>query len=172
MSTDSTRNQDLAETLNRLVDTLEERDRRHRRALSIHRGLLGLLLALIAGLLLQGQAPMRPALAEADTPVELTPEIRARIREWDRELAAVKAALAESEEFEIGVMIAWFLGQVANSMEYMPQMTAEMQRMNQHMAAVPVMATEMRQLNNNMAIMTYGVDRTMGNMGRMMPFMW
>lgn len=178
MSADRQNHIELVQTVNRLIDTLEAREQCHRRKLTLHRSLLAVLLLITLGLAVQGQHFMREATAGvsaqnnvADRP-QLTPEMRAKIREFDRELALIKAAIAESEEFEYGAMIAWFLYRLADSMEYVPQMTAEMQRMNQNMTAVPVMATEMRQLNNNMAIMTYGVDRTMGNMGRMMPFMW
>jgi hypothetical protein len=178
MSADRQNHTELVQTVNRLINTLEARERRHRHALTVHRFLLAGLLLLTLALLGQGHLSVHEAFAQASTQdgmadrPQLTPEMRARLRKFDKELALIKAAIAESEEFEYGAMIAWFLYRLADSMEYVPRMNAEMQRMNQNMTAVPVMAGEMRQLNNNIAIMTHGVDRTMGNMGRMMPFMW
>jgi hypothetical protein len=178
MSADHQNHIESTQTVNRLIDILEARERRHRHALTLHRILLAGLLLLILGLLGQGHLSVPGAFAQAAAQErvagrpQLTPGMRAQLREFDKELALIKAAIAESEEFEYGAMIAWFLYKLADSMEYVPQMNTEMQRMNQNMTAVPVMAAEMRQLNNNMAIMTHGVDRTMGNMGRMMPFMW
>jgi hypothetical protein len=178
MNADPKKDAELARAVHRLIDTLEHQEKRHRRALSLHRWLLVLVLVLTVGLLGHGRLPVGEAFAQApaqsdatDRP-QLTPEMRAELRQFDRELALIKAAIAESEEFEYGAMIAWFLYKLADSMEYVPTMSAEMQRMNQSMTAVPAMAAEMRQLNNNMAIMTHGIDRTMGNMGRVMPFMW
>ena len=46
----------------------------------------------------------------------------------------------------------------------------ELRMLNNALSSVPIMAEEMRQMNVKMGVMTYGVDSTMGRMGRMVPW--
>ncbi|MDZ7752365.1 MAG: hypothetical protein U5S82_11990 [Gammaproteobacteria bacterium] len=98
---------------------------------------------------------------------------------FEGRMKALKGRLAglEADAMEPGHAIAVILHDLKETLEVMPRIGADMDRiasimdqMNVKMNGVPVMAGEMQQMNHKMGIMTYGVDSTMGRMGRMMPW--
>lgn len=92
-------------------------------------------------------------------------------------MARVKKDLASAERADPAHMVAVILHDVKDALEAVPHMAEDMQsmahdmrQMNAKMSAVPAMAGEMQQMNLKMGVMTYGVDSTMGRMGRWMPW--
>lgn len=99
--------------------------------------------------------------------------------DFEGRMKALKGRLAglEADAMEPGHAIAVILHDLKQTLEVMPRIGADMDRiattmdqMNVKMNGVPVMAGAMQQMNHKMGIMTYGVDSTMGRMGRMMPW--
>ena len=92
-------------------------------------------------------------------------------------MGRVKQDLAAAERADPAHMVAVILHDMKNMLEAVPRMADDvermandMQQMNGKMSAVPAMAGEMQQMNLKMGVMTYGVDSTMGRMGRWMPW--
>jgi len=54
------------------------------------------------------------------------------------------------------------MGEISAALQAMPAMGQDMSSMN----------VAMQQMNGKMGIMAYGVDSTIGRMGRNMPFPW
>lgn len=98
---------------------------------------------------------------------------------FDGRMEALREKLAgmEATALEPGHAVSVILHDIKAMLEVMPRMGEDMNRiaatmdqMNVKMNGVPVMAREMQQMNFKMGVMSYGVDSTMGRMGRMMPW--
>lgn len=189
---------ELGTTVGNLAALCESNERRLRRTEGLLRwtsGLLALVLALVlydnAGSLMnQAHAETREASPlqrmEQDVKEDMTDEV-AKVEktmdearaDFEGRMEALKSRLAglEADAIEPGHAIAVILHDLKQTLEVMPRIGADMDRiattmdqMNVKMNGVPVMAGEMQQMNYKMGIMTYGVDSTMGRMGRMMPW--
>lgn len=188
---------ELGAVVENLAAACESNERRLRRTEGLLRwttGLLALALALLfydnaASLVGQAHAEAREAPrqeTEQDIRKDAGDEMAqvegaaddARAGFEDR-MKALKGRLAglEADAMEPGHAIAVILHDLKETLEVMPRIGADMDRiatimdqMNVKMNGVPVMAAEMQQMNYKMGIMTYGVDSTMGRMGRMMPW--
>lgn len=57
-------------------------------------------------------------------------------------------------------------------MNALPVLSADVQGMHTQMSALPVLATEVKGMHFYMSIMARGMDSTMGEAGRMMPWNW
>ena len=57
-------------------------------------------------------------------------------------------------------------------MDALPVLAGDVKGMNHQMNALPVLATEVKAMNFHMSIMSRGMDSTMGEAGRMMPWNW
>ena len=57
-------------------------------------------------------------------------------------------------------------------MDALPVLESDVKGMNHHMNALPVLVTEVKAMNFHMSIMSRGMDSTMGEAGRMMPWNW
>lgn len=164
---------DLADSVRRLAET-QERARR--------RGWLMLAGGLAFGFLL-GAGQGAPATAQG-----LVQRIEDRLARDDQKLQALE--LKAKEDFEAkmlglkqrlgavkedagdtGKLVAVILHDMQKALQAMPAMAQDMHEMNAKMSAVPAMAVEMQAMNARMGIMAYGVDSTMGRMGRMVPWM-
>jgi hypothetical protein len=115
---------------------------------------------------------------EPERVYHLTAEDQEIVDELDRRLSRVKRILGQSREFDTEAATVLFLHQVAEALEYMPRIHAEMramnnemQRMNYMMTALPVLAWDLHQVNQKVGLMAWDIHRTMGRMGGMMSFM-
>lgn len=64
---------------------------------------------------------------------------------------------------------------IRKQLEKQPQalsISQELRNLNIALSSVPIMAEEMRRMNVSIGVMSYGMDSTMGRMGRMMPGGW
>ena len=61
---------------------------------------------------------------------------------------------------------------MSGKMDALPVLASDVKGMNHHMNALPVLATEVKAMNFHMSIMSRGLDSTMGEAGRMMPWNW
>lgn len=93
-------------------------------------------------------------------------DFEARMLGLKQRLGAVKEDAADT-----GKLVAVILHDMQKALQAMPAMAQDMHEMNAKMSAVPAMAAEMQAMNARMGIMAYGVDSTMGRMGRMVPWM-
>jgi hypothetical protein len=101
----------------------------------------------------------------------------------------VSSYLAANPEFHTGPAIALVLSQMAQSVQVMPEMVAEVRSMNNElramndevramnakMVALPLMAGDIHGMHGNISVMAAGMDSTMGRMGRMgrmLPWPW
>jgi hypothetical protein len=57
-------------------------------------------------------------------------------------------------------------------MDALPVLASDVKGMNHQMNALPVLASEVKAMNFHMSIMSRGMDSTMGEAGRMMPWNW
>ncbi len=57
-------------------------------------------------------------------------------------------------------------------MDALPVLAGDVKGMNHQMNALPILATEVKAMNFHMSIMSRGMDSTMGEAGRMMPWNW
>jgi hypothetical protein len=115
---------------------------------------------------------------EPERVYHLTAEDQEVVDELDRRLSRVKRILGQSREFDTEAATVLFLHQVAEALEYMPRIHAEMramnnemQRMNYMMTALPVLAWDLHQVNQKVGLMAWDINRTMGRMGGMMSWM-
>ncbi len=126
----------------------------------------------------------------------LAPEERASFEQFEKEQKFLSNYLAAYPDFDAGATVALFLSQMAESVQVMPDlyaevrwmndemramnvkmdvlpaMAADVQGMNAKMAALPVLTTEVQGMNVKMSVMAEGMDSTMGRAGRMMPWSW
>jgi SpoVK/Ycf46/Vps4 family AAA+-type ATPase len=107
----------------------------------------------------------------------LPPDDRARIERFEEHQRWVSNYLAANPDFHPGAAIAMVLSQMAQSVEVMPRMhaevsamTHEMRSMNAKMNALPLMASDIHGMHGRMSVMAAGVDSTMGRAGRMFPW--
>lgn len=108
----------------------------------------------------------------------LTAEDQRIVDQLDRRLSRVKGILSESREFDTQAATVLFLNEIAEALEHLPQMHAQMRatndeirRMNYMMTALPVLAWDLHQVNQKVGLMAWDINRTMGRMGGMMSWM-
>ena len=126
----------------------------------------------------------------------LSPEQLERVEDFEQDLQWLSDYIAAYEDFDPGATIALFLSNMASSVEVMPDLFAEVRAMNDElrtmngkmdalpvlatdiqgmhaqMGALPVLATEVKGMHFYMSVMARGMDSTMGEAGRMMPWNW
>lgn len=96
---------------------------------------------------------------------------------FDQNVERLRADLAAAKQVGGLKSLVVLMNDIKKALQAMPPMAANMEtmakdmhQMNGKMSAVPAMAAQMQQMNANVAVMTYGVNSTMGRMGRMMPW--
>jgi hypothetical protein len=129
----------------------------------------------------QTQASAGAALPVAPTVVGLTreqlmamlpAEERVRLEVFEQKVAWVSQYMRSSPQFDAGAAIALFLHDMAQAMESMPKMQADMEVMNAKMNALPFMANEVAGMNARIGIVAANMDSTMGRAGRVLPWGW
>jgi hypothetical protein len=102
----------------------------------------------------------------------LPAEERVRLEVFEQKVAWVSQYMRSSPQFDAGAAIALFLHDMAQAMESMPKMQADMEVMNAKMNALPFMANEVAGMNARIGIVAANMDSTMGRAGRVLPWGW
>lgn len=119
------------------------------------------------------QAPAADAQAgRAELMAMLPADERAQLEAFEQKVAWVSQYMRASPQFDPGAAVALFLHNMAQAMESMPRMEAEMRTMNAKMSAMPFMANEVAGMNAKIGVVAANMDSTMGRAGRIMPWGW
>ena len=109
---------------------------------------------------------------------ELSPEELEQVEHFEQQLTWVSDYLATYPGFNPGAAMALFLSEMSDAVKVMPamsaevrDMTAEMRAMNEKMSAVPLMANDVHGMHMMMGVMARSVDSTLGETGRMFPWL-
>lgn len=186
----------LAESIQLLAGAVQAGEHRMRRAEAWNRRLTAGLLAVVGLATYLGYYAVTAPFAQArpQDPIarigqdaeHLMHDEAAKAKAWeaqekakfDHMIANVRADLNKAEKFDPLHSVAILLKDMRDMLEAVPRMADNMDtmntamtEMNHKMGAMPAMAVDMHQMNGKMGVMSYGVDSTMGRMGRMMPWM-
>ena len=95
-------------------------------------------------------------LSEMSSSISVMPELYEEVRTMNAEVKAMNNELRTMN----------------GKMDALPLLSADVRGMNAQMNALPVLATEVKAMNFHMSVMSRGMDSTMGEAGRMMPWNW
>jgi hypothetical protein len=95
-------------------------------------------------------------LSDMASSVKVMPDLYHEVRSMTEEVRVMNGELQAMNE----------------KMNALPVLSADVQGMHTQMSALPVLATEVKGMHFYMSIMARGMDSTMGEAGRMMPWNW